>query len=181
MCASYQQRPESGILSTLDIFIGTYARIPRDMCRHIEAQTKWPPFCRRPFQIYFILLNRNFDSNSIEICSYGSNLQPWYQNWFRHGHRNVCGSDNGIMIYVQGRIQDLKLGVAQMDLKLRKNGVCWKRDVGGIVNIFQTYDYDRYIYYYHILHTSNAIFIAMLYILSPLIQYCLKKILFEKF
>ena len=45
----------------------------------------------------------------------------------------------------QGRIQDLKLGVAQMDWKIwggangLENGK--KKTNGGIVNIFQIYDY----------------------------------------
>ena len=45
-------------------------------CEHFEAQTKWPPFCRRYFQVLYLewkLLN--FKSNVIEICSLASYWQ----------------------------------------------------------------------------------------------------------
>ena len=43
------------------------------MSQHIEAWTKWPPFCRRYFQLHF--LERNFSyfgSNFTDVCSIGS-------------------------------------------------------------------------------------------------------------
>ena len=58
--------------------------------------------------------------------------------------------------YWQGRIQDLKLGVAQMDGEFQNTII--------IVYIFQ------------IRCTSHTIFITVLYIiLSPLMKYCIKK------
>ena len=38
-----------------------------------EAETRWPPFCRRHFQTCFLVLKLfYFDSNFTEICSHGS-------------------------------------------------------------------------------------------------------------
>ena len=38
--------------------------------KHIEAETKWPPFRRRRFQRHFLEWKcMNFDWNSIEVCS----------------------------------------------------------------------------------------------------------------
>ena len=60
--------------------------------------------------------------------------------------------------------------------KLKKN-----KTTGGIVNIFQIYDYHSiYIYFdYDILQIR--FFITILYILSPLIQYCIKNFIWENF
>ena len=44
--------------------------------QHIEAETKWPTFCRRHIQIHFQEWKLfYFDSNLIEICSQWSNSQ----------------------------------------------------------------------------------------------------------
>ena len=82
---------------------------------------------------------------------------------------------------VQGRIQDLKLGVAQMDWKIWKMG--WGLKSMGLLWIY----FKPKIILIHIFQiqcTSNTIFllqyciffITIVYILlSPLIQYCFKK------
>ena len=42
--------------------------------KHIEAETKWPPFSRRHFKMLFLEWKcMNFHSNFIEFCSQGSN------------------------------------------------------------------------------------------------------------
>ena len=44
--------------------------------QHIEAMTKWQPFCRWHFLIHFLLWKLlYFDSNFTEICSKGSSWQ----------------------------------------------------------------------------------------------------------
>ena len=46
------------------------------MCLHIQAGTKWPPFPRWHFQVYFLEWKfMNFKWNFTEICSLGSNWQ----------------------------------------------------------------------------------------------------------
>ena len=53
---------------------------------HISAETKWPPFSRRYFELDFLeWKRRNFDENVIEVCSQGTNWQY-----------SSIGSDNGL-------------------------------------------------------------------------------------
>ena len=55
-------------------------------CYHIEAETKWPPFAWRHFQLQFLELeNKKFDLDFTEVCSQLSNQQ--YYN---------IGSNNGL-------------------------------------------------------------------------------------
>ena len=45
-------------------------------CYHIEAETKWPTFSRRHFQMHFLQWKYlNFEYNLTEVCSWGSNQQ----------------------------------------------------------------------------------------------------------
>ena len=67
----------------------------------------------------------------------------------------------------QGRIQDLQLGVAQKNWKLKKKG--------GGGHFKQKYIYLNYEIF------RNTIFITILYILSPLTQYCIEKKTIWKF
>ena len=58
------------------IFSKWYWDIRDRVGEHIGAETKWLPFCRPHFQIYLFEWHLFlFDSNVIQICSYGSNLQ----------------------------------------------------------------------------------------------------------
>ena len=58
------------------------------MSWYIEAETKWPSFCRWPFQMYFLQWKyQNFNWNFTEICSQVSNW--WYAS---------IGSDNGLAL-----------------------------------------------------------------------------------
>ena len=53
------------------------------MAYHIEAETKWPPFFRRHFQIYFLEWKcRNFNGDFTGVCSQYSSI----------------GSDNGLAL-----------------------------------------------------------------------------------
>ena len=45
-------------------------------CKHIEAETRWPPFPRRRFQMHFLEWKCiNFDGDFTEVCSWGSKQQ----------------------------------------------------------------------------------------------------------
>ena len=78
----------------------------------------------------------------------------------------------------QGRIQDLKLGVAQMDWKIWKAGV--GKGWGYCVNIFQIY-VSWYVHFNYDVFQMRF-FIAILYIYkAPLYNNIVLKILFEHF
>ena len=51
---------------------------------HTKGETKWPPFCRRRFQIKFLVWKAlYFHTNVSVICSNAVNLQYDRQHWFR--------------------------------------------------------------------------------------------------
>ena len=59
-------------LTTCKCPLRPWARKPS----HIEAETKWPPFCRRHFQMHFLQWKTLCsDPNFTEVCSRVSNLQ----------------------------------------------------------------------------------------------------------
>ena len=78
----------------------------------------------------------------------------------------------GSMMPYQGRIQDLKLGVAQKQNWLEN----FENRGGGGLHISDAIIIIHYIYIYQSRYTSNTFTI-----LSPLIQYCIRKIGFENF
>ena len=81
---------------------------------------------------------------------------------------------NYTQITKQGRIQDSKFGVAQMHWKN------WKKKSGGIISII-TNIIAIIVYIWNTMYFKYAFFITILYIFSPLIQYCNKKSYLEKF
>ena len=67
-----------------------YSKLVLWFCGYrIETKIKWPPFCRRHFQIHLHEeQNLNFDSNFIKVCSWASN-----KHWAIIGSENFSESN----------------------------------------------------------------------------------------
>ena len=130
-----------------------------DMRRELYAPMYFPLSL---WEKYLSLMVYNYKqiylTNTNQIDKQGSHYGTTttkYCTWHsRVHHHEICN--------IQGRIQDLKLGVAQMDWKFGEVQMDWQMDWkigkkgggvewGCIVNIFQMYDYHS-IFYYSTVH-----------------------------
>ena len=69
----------------------------RSSCKHIEAETKWPPYCRQHFQMHFLEWKyMNFNYNFTEIYSQGpfNNIPALLQimSWWWPGDKPLSES-----------------------------------------------------------------------------------------
>ena len=131
-----------------------YPNLPR---LHLKiSSVKWQPFCWG----LNVLTQYSLVAPSLWCRRVESTLVPVIQFWLPiyKIHRN------------QGRIQDLKLGVAQMDWKILK-GWGWGCGWGCGLQIYQKCDYHSiyiYVYISEIRYISNTLFNTIFFILRPL-------------
>ena len=145
-----------------------------DCRKHTDAETAWPLF-HGHFQNHFFVW---------KLLSCDSNLD-----------KHTIMPPSGVFEYkcVPGRIQGLKLGVAQMDWKFWKKkmcvcvggwgwvgvGVCVEKRKGDILNILQIYD-NHNIYISITIYLKYDFYYKTVYLKPPYIMF-FKKILLEKF